>query len=94
MFPATVLVYYQMAQFLMLLMVVSWTYSTFFFLPLCMVAGPTGSFGQLTCKNVKDAQKSIRRFWLCRKDQSSQTRSVSNEIFLPFTLRKKKEVFH
>ena len=86
MFPATVLVYYQMAQFLMLLMVVSWTYSTFFFLPLCMVAGPTGDFGQLTCKNVKDAQKSIWNFWL---DQSLETKSVSNDIFLQFTLHKK-----
>ena len=90
MFPATVLVYYQMAQFLMLLMVVSWTYSTFFFLPLCMVAGPTGDFGQLTCKNVKDAQKSIWNFWLCRKDQSLETKSVSNDISTVYIAQKMK----
>ena len=52
MVPAKVLVYFQMAQFLMLVMVVSWVYSTFFFLPLCMVIGPTGNFGQLKIKFV------------------------------------------
>ena len=65
MVPAKVLVYYQMAQFLMLVMVVSWFYSTFFFLPLCMVIGPTKNFGQLTgqliCKKVKKVKQSVRR---------------------------------
>ena len=65
MVPAKVLVYYQMAQFLMLVMVVSWFYSTFFFLPLCMVIGPTKNFGQLTsqlmCKKVRKVKQSVRR---------------------------------
>ena len=68
MIPAKVLVYFQMAQFLMLVMVVSWIYSTFFFLPLCMVIGPTGNFGQLTCSKLKTAKKSIRRMSTKRKD--------------------------
>jgi len=60
MVPSQVLVYFQMAQFLMLTMFVSWMYSTFFFLPLCMVMGPTNNFGQLTCSKVKRARNSIR----------------------------------
>ncbi|XP_038056111.1 protein dispatched homolog 1-like [Patiria miniata] len=38
--PATVLSYYQIGFFLMLVMVVSWVHSTFFFQSLCTVAGP------------------------------------------------------
>ena len=61
MVPAKVLVYYQMAQFLMLVMVVSWFCSTFFFLPLCMAIGPTKNFGQLTCKKIKVAKETVRK---------------------------------
>ena len=61
MVPAKVLVYNQMAQFLMLVMVVSWFYSTFFFLPLCMAIGPTKNFGQLTCKKIKVAKETVRK---------------------------------
>ena len=73
MIPAKVLVYFQMAQFLMLVMVVSWIYGTFFFLPLCMVIGPTEHFGQLTCTKVKKAQNSLRRM-------STVTRRYSRDI--------------
>merc|ERR1740124_1883070 len=48
MVPSSILVYIQMAEFLMLVMFVSWVYSTFFFLPLCAAVGPTGYVGQLT----------------------------------------------
>lgn len=78
MIPAKVLVYFQMAQFLMLVMVVSWAYSTFFFLPLCMVIGPTGNFGQLTCSKLKTAQKSIRRISTKRKDQIHMDKMEAN----------------
>jgi len=57
--PSHVLVYLQMAQFLMLVMFISWVYSTLFFLPLCAFIGPTGNVGQLTCKKVKTARRSI-----------------------------------
>ena len=73
MIPAKVLVYFQMAQFLMLVMVVSWIYGTFFFLPLCMVIGPTEHFGQLTFTKVKKAQNSLRRM-------STVTRRYSRDI--------------
>ena len=59
--PSHVLVYLQMAQFLMLVMFVSWVYSTLFFLPLCAFIGPSGNTGQLTCKKVKTARKSVRK---------------------------------
>ena len=51
MVPSSVLVYIQMAEFLMLVMFISWMYSTFFFLPLCAAIGPTDYIGQLTCQN-------------------------------------------
>lgn len=59
--PSQVLVYIQMSQFLMLVMFISWLFSTFFFLPLCAVLGPTGNVGQLTCKKMKKVRKSVRR---------------------------------
>ena len=80
MVPAKVLVYFQMAQFLMLVMVVSWVYSTFFFLPLCMVIGPTGNFGQLTCIKLKTAHNSIRRMSTKRKDQICMDKMEPNYV--------------
>ena len=46
--PATVLAYFQLGQFLMLVMVFSWLYSTFGFLSICTVIGPKDDFGQLS----------------------------------------------
>ena len=46
--PATVLAYYQLGQFLMLVMVFSWLYSTFAFLSVCAFIGPKDNFGQLS----------------------------------------------
>ena len=63
--PSQVLVYIQMSQFLMLVMFVSWLFSTFFFLPLCAVIGPTGNVGQLTCKKVRNSVQ--------RRNRSSHT---------------------
>lgn len=60
MLPSTILSYIQMAQFLMLVMFVSWVYSTFFFLPLCAVIGPVGTTCQLTFKKMKSARASFR----------------------------------
>ena len=49
MMPASVLAYYQLGQFLMLVMVFSWLFSTFGFLSICSVIGPKDDFGQLNC---------------------------------------------
>ena len=46
MLPSTILSYKQMGTFLMLIMVISWTYSTFFFQSLCRTIGPEGRKGQ------------------------------------------------
>ena len=48
MMPATVLAYFHLGQFLMLVMVFSWLYSTFCFLSICTVIGPKDDFGQLS----------------------------------------------
>ena len=79
MIPAKVLVYFQMAQFLMVIMVVSWVYGTFFFLPLCMIIGPTGHFGQLTYTNAKKAQKSIRRIATVKKKYTTRETKRGNK---------------
>lgn len=50
--PATVLVYFQLGQFLMLVMVFSWFYSTFSFLSICSVIGPKENFGQLSISRL------------------------------------------
>ncbi|XP_068750338.1 protein dispatched homolog 1-like isoform X1 [Montipora capricornis] len=60
MMPATVLVYYQLGQFLMLVMVFSWFHSTFGFLSICAVIGPKDNFGQLSIAHL------LRRCGLCR----------------------------
>ena len=52
MMPATVLAYFQLGQFLMLVMVFSWFYSTFIFLSICAVIGPKDNFGQLSISNL------------------------------------------
>ncbi len=53
--PSGVNTYRQLGTFLMLVMVSSWVFSTFFFQSLCRVAGPQGNFAQirLTCFDKK-----------------------------------------
>jgi hypothetical protein len=46
MMPATVLIYKKFGIFLMLIISVSWTYSTIFFLSVLCAFGPLGNFGQ------------------------------------------------
>ena len=48
---STVLAYFQLGQFLTLVMAVSWVYATFFFMSLCYCAGPVGWFGYIASKN-------------------------------------------
>ncbi|XP_071485655.1 protein dispatched homolog 1-like [Diadema antillarum] len=47
MMPASILSYTQMGTFLMLIMTISWLYSTLFFQSMCRVIGPEGNVGQL-----------------------------------------------
>lgn len=42
-----ILAYTQLGTFLMIAMIVSWLFATFFFLPLCSVAGPRGNCAQV-----------------------------------------------
>ncbi len=47
MMPATVVTYVQLGTFLMLVMTISWSYATFFFLALCRTIGPRGNIAQV-----------------------------------------------
>ena len=47
---STVLAYFQLGQFLTLVMAISWLFATFFFMSLCHVAGPVGHFGRINSK--------------------------------------------
>ncbi|XP_072043683.1 protein dispatched homolog 1-like [Amphiura filiformis] len=53
MLPSTVNAYLQLGIFMMLVMSISWVYSTFYFQALCNVFGPQGRIGELTycCKD-------------------------------------------
>ena len=46
--PSYIIAYNKMGIFLMLVMTMSWVYSTFFFLSLCRVLAPRGTFCQLS----------------------------------------------
>ena len=74
MMPATVLAYFQLGQFLMLVMVFSWLYSTFGFLSICTFIGPRNSFGQLSITHW------FRKCGLCRvKPADSKELAAKNE---------------
>ena len=47
MMPATILTYYQLGVFLMLIMMYSWVFANFFFLPICAIMGPQHRFAQI-----------------------------------------------
>lgn len=47
MMPSTVLAYTQLGTFLMLIMCISWAFSTFFFQCMCRCIGPQGTCGQI-----------------------------------------------
>lgn len=49
MLPSTVLVYQKFGIFIMLIISISWIYSTFFFQSLLAIFGPEGGFGQFHC---------------------------------------------
>lgn len=51
MMPSTVLAYTQLGTFLMLIMCISWAFSTFFFQCMCRCIGPQGTCGQIPMPN-------------------------------------------
>ena len=72
--PATVLAYFQLGQFLMLVMFFSWLYSTFGFLSICTVIGPKDNFGQLSITHL------FQKCSLCRvSPESSNKSAMDNE---------------
>ena len=83
MMPATVLAYFQLGQFLMLVMVFSWVYATFAFLSICAVMGPRGTFGQLRISSL------LRKCGVCRvkpdSSNTSQTHTELDNVRLPAT---------
>ena len=70
--PATVLAYFQLGQFLMLVMFFSWLYSTFGFLSICIVIGPKDNFGQLSITHL------FRKCSLCRVSPENSKRPAAN----------------
>lgn len=88
MMPSRVLSYIQLGHFLMLVMSVSWAFSTFFFQSLCSIAGPQGNFGQLSfsplCKKksssnvfeelqpLKETSRADNSKGLCDEKRTSQ----------------------
>ena len=78
--PASVLAYIRMSHFLMLIMIVSWFFSTFYFLPLCAVAGPIGTFGQLTCGKMKKAKVSVAQSIRKQRAKSNSVSMNNNSV--------------
>ena len=74
--PATVLVYFQLGQFLMLVMVFSWFYSTFIFLSICAVIGPKDNFGQLSISHL------FRRYCRGKAEVSEETATDKKELVI------------
>ena len=73
--PAKVLAYFQLGQFLMLVMVFSWFYSTFCFLSICSMIGPKDDFGQLSITHL------FRRCGPCRvTPENSPEHADKNEL--------------
>ena len=61
MMPSQVLSYIQLGHFLMLVMSVSWAFSTFFFQSLCSIAGPQGNFGQLPLSRLWKSKSKVSK---------------------------------
>ncbi|KAL9981003.1 hypothetical protein ACROYT_G009655 [Oculina patagonica] len=78
MMPATVLAYFQLGQFLMLVMVFSWLYSTFGFLSICTVIGPREDFGQLNISHLFRKRGPCRVKPVDSKEPATKSEIISN----------------
>ena len=75
MLPARVLAYVHVGTFLTILTASSYTYSTFFYLPLLRICGPQHGFGQLpypSCEGIKR----------CFKGSTPQDKTVYQQAFM------------
>ncbi|KAJ8043275.1 Protein dispatched-like 1 [Holothuria leucospilota] len=61
MLPATVINYVQLGVFLTLVMSISWMYANFLFLPLCLIIGPNGNFGQIPIPGCTSGKPSLHK---------------------------------
>lgn len=75
MLPSDVLPYRQIGIFLIVVMTISWFYSTLFLMPLLCIMGPENDFGQFSYPNIK--------LWLSslKSHDGSKCRSVSSSVF-------------
>ena len=82
MMPATVLAYFQLGQFLMLVMVFSWLFSTFGFLSICSLIGPKDYFAELSFSHIRRNISSHRNKPL--KSQETKPEEGTKHITTPF----------
>ena len=66
---STVLAYFQLGQFLTLVMAISWLFATLFFMSLCYFAGPVGHFGQINSTKCVSCKVSPRGQQLNEEDK-------------------------
>ncbi|KFM82674.1 Protein dispatched-like protein, partial [Stegodyphus mimosarum] len=84
-FPSVVLAYLQIGTFLVILMAVSWIYSTFFFLSLLSIAGPQNGQLQLNypsfnCCETSSVPVEKNPYALSESTLSSSSASYPNQI--------------
>ena len=77
MMPTRIIAYKELGSFLMLVMVFSWSFSTFFFQAICLVVGPTANFCQISCDNCKIWQYIIN---VCQRCKKAQKQCVGAEM--------------
>ncbi|XP_033115850.1 protein dispatched homolog 1-like [Anneissia japonica] len=74
MMPSTILSYTRMGIFLMLIMTITWVYSTFFFQSVCHFIGPEKGFGQLASTCCRKA--------CCKRSYSKHTLTTEQSMSL------------
>ena len=77
MMPIRIIAYKELGSFLMLVMVFSWSFSTFFFQAICRVVGPTANFCQISCNNCKIWQRIMK---ICQRYKKAQKQCVGSEM--------------
>ena len=80
MMPTRIIAYKELGCFLMLVMVFSWSFSTFFFQAICRVVGPTGNFCQISCNNCRIWQHIMKNFMKVFRCKKAQTQNIGAEM--------------
>jgi predicted RND superfamily exporter protein len=78
MFPSALVTYHQFGQFLMLVMLSSYLYSTFFFVSLCALFGPTNKFGDINI--IRDGFEKLHQLFR-RLIKKKRAEKISKEPF-------------